>query len=234
MLRCRKLPAELERVVTLGQGTPRRVAAVLFDFDGTLVDSPIDFARMRQDLLQVTLSAGLDPAEVAHQDLLTIVAWATERVSEPERFAATAEAALMAVELECSHQAEEITGASELLRWLDEQSIRVGIVTRNCRAVVERVLERIPLKHAVLLTRSEVTRVKPDPDHLMRALAHLGAAPAEAVMVGDHWMDVQAGRAAGMATVGILAPGRPMDFFAKEPPDLLIRELRELIAWISR
>lgn len=215
-------------------GTSRRVAAVLFDFDGTLVDSPIDFARMRQDLLQVTRDAGLDPAEVAQQDLLGIVAWATARAPEPVRYAEAAEAALRAVELECSHQAQEIAGASELLQWLDEQSVRVGIVTRNCRAVVERVLERIPLRHAVLLTRSEVTRVKPDPDHLLRALAQLNASPAEAVMVGDHWMDVQAGRAAGMATVGIVTPGRLADFFAKEPPDLLIRELRELIAWISR
>jgi phosphoglycolate phosphatase len=210
------------------------VAAVLFDFDGTLVESPIDFLRMRQDLLQLTREAGLDPAEIPHRDLLGIVAWATERAPEPERFAATAEAALMAVELECSHQAEEIAGASELLQWLDQEGIRVGIVTRNCRAVVERVLERIPLVHAVLLTRSDVTRVKPDPDHLLRALSHLGAAASEAVMVGDHWMDVQAGKAAGMATVGILAPGRPADSFEKEPPDLLIRELRELIAWISR
>jgi phosphoglycolate phosphatase len=210
-----------------------RIAAVLFDFDGTLVDSPIDFARMREDLLRVTREAGIDPTEVAQQDLLTIVAWATERVPERERFAAAAEAALMAVELECSHAAEEIAGASELLEWLDRQGIRVGIVTRNCRAVVERVLERIPLAHAVLVTRSEVTRVKPDPEHLLHALAHLDAQPAEAVMVGDHWMDVQAGRAAGMATVGILAPGRPADFFAREPPDLLIRELHELIAWIS-
>jgi len=211
----------------------RRIAAVLFDFDGTLVDSPIDFVRMREDLLRVTREAGLDPADVAQQDLLSIVAWATERAPEPGGFAAAAEAALMAVELECSHAAEEVRGASELLAWLDQQNIRVGIVTRNCRAVVERVLERIPLAHAVLLTRSEVTRVKPDPDHLLRALAQLGAEPAEAVMVGDHWMDVQAGRAAGMATVGILAPGRPADFFAREPPDLLIRELRELVAWIS-
>ena len=52
-------------------------------------------------------------------------------------------------------------------------------------------------------------------------------------MVGDHWMDVQAGKAAGMATVGILTPGRPDDFFAAHPPDRLIRDLRELIGWIS-
>jgi phosphoglycolate phosphatase len=208
-------------------------AAVLFDFDGTLVDAPIDFGRMRRDLLRTVAEAGIDPAGLAERDLLSIVAHVRERVPEPGRFVAAAEAALMAVELECSDQAREVAGASELLLWLQEQGIRVGIVTRNCRAVVERVLERIPLRHGVLLTRTEVTRVKPDPEHLLRALAHLEARPEEALMVGDHWMDVQAGRAAGMATVGILAPGRPEDFFDREPPDHVIRELRELIAWIS-
>ena len=83
-------------------------------------------------------------------------------------------------------------------------------------------------------TRSEVARVKPHPDHLLCALERLSVEPTRAVMVGDHWMDVQAGRAAGMATVGILSAGRPADFFSREPPDLLIRELRELVAWISR
>jgi phosphoglycolate phosphatase len=99
--------------------------------------------------------------------------------------------------------------------------------------VVEQVLERIPLRHSVLLTRSEVTRVKPHPDHLLRALAHLEAAPDQSVMVGDHWMDVQAGKAAGMRTVGILTPGRPADFFEAETPDRVIRDLHELISFLS-
>jgi phosphoglycolate phosphatase len=209
------------------------VSAVLFDFDGTLVEAPIDFARMRRDLLRVAEEAGVASDELAGLDLLTIVARVQERVPEPERFAEAAEAALMAVEMECSLLAREVAGASEVLAWLDRQGIRVGIVTRNCRAVVEGVLERIPLNHSVLLTRSEVTRVKPDPDHLLRALRHLEAPPERSIMVGDHWMDVQAGKGAGMATVGIMTPGRPSDFFAPAPPDLLIHDLRELIAWIS-
>jgi phosphoglycolate phosphatase len=187
---------------------------------------------MRREVLQLATEAGVDTSAMSNHDLLGIIAHVKERAADPERFAADAESALMAVELECSHQAREVAGAAELLHWLDERDIRVGIVTRNCRAVVERVLERIPLRHRVLVTRNEVTRVKPHPEHLLRALAHLDAHPGQSLMVGDHWMDVQAGKAAGMATVGLLTPGRPPDFFDAEPPDRVIRELRELTDWI--
>jgi phosphoglycolate phosphatase len=98
---------------------------------------------------------------------------------------------------------------------------------------VEQVLTRVPLPHGILLTRDEVVRVKPDPEHLLQAAAALGVCPARTVMVGDHVMDVRAGRAAGMGTVGLLTAGRPPDFFEQEAPDLVLRELRELGEWIS-
>jgi phosphoglycolate phosphatase-like HAD superfamily hydrolase len=52
------------------------------------------------------------------------------------------------------------------------------------------------------------------------------------VIVGDHVMDVRAGKAAGMGTVGFLAPGRPPEFFDTEAPDLVLRDLSELPEWI--
>jgi phosphoglycolate phosphatase len=78
-----------------------------------------------------------------------------------------------------------------------------------------------------------VARVKPDPEHLLAAAAALGVAPERALMVGDHVMDVRAGRAAGMGTVGLLGPERPSGFFDGEAPDLVVRDLRELKTWIS-
>ena len=54
------------------------------------------------------------------------------------------------------------------------------------------------------------------------------------MMVGDHVMDVRAGRAAGLATLGGLLPERPPDYFIEAQPDGVIRELPELRAWISR
>ncbi|HEU4752552.1 MAG TPA: HAD hydrolase-like protein, partial [Armatimonadota bacterium] len=65
------------------------------------------------------------------------------------------------------------------------------------------------------------------------ALERLETRPEQALMVGDHVMDVRGGRAAGMATLGLLTPERPPDFFEQAEPDGVIRSLTELRAWIS-
>ena len=85
----------------------------------------------------------------------------------------------------------------------------------------------------MLLTRGDVPRVKPDPLHLLLAAERLGAAPSRTVMVGDHPMDVTAGRAAGMWTVGFAPTPALEPRFAAEAPHLLVRHLGELAAWIS-
>ena len=107
------------------------------------------------------------------------------------------------------------------------RGVKVGVVTRNCRRVSVGLLARFSLPHDVLLTRDDVARTKPDPQHLWDALARLGHSPAEAAMVGDHWMDVQAGRRAEVAlTLGVLGRHDP-DWFPPCPPDALVRDLSE-------
>lgn len=211
----------------------RNVRGVLFDLDGTLVDSRIDFAGMRRATMRLAAERGVDPAPLEGLDLLEMVARAAAAAPDPEEMRRAAEAALVAIEVAAGPGSREMPGAIELLEALQADGIRVGIVTRNCRQVVTEILARIPLPHGVLLTRDEVVRVKPDPEHLLRAAAALGVPPERCVIVGDHVMDVRAGRAAGMGTVGFLGPGRPPDAFDGESADLVVRHLRELKAWIS-
>jgi phosphoglycolate phosphatase len=209
------------------------VAAVLFDLDGTLIETRIDFDGMRREVLRLAEEAGVAAAPWAHLDVLGILDRAAADAPDPAALRAAAEAALTAIELAACPGAREVEGAGELLRALDRAGIRIGIVTRNCRRAVEQVLARIPLPHAVLLTRDEVARVKPDPQHLWQAAEALGVPPARTVMVGDHRMDIRGGKAAGMMTVGLLTPERPPGYFEPEGPDLVLRDLRELAAWIS-
>jgi phosphoglycolate phosphatase len=126
-----------------------------------------------------------------------------------------------------------LAGASELLRDLRAMGVKVGIVTRNCRAAVEAILAREPLEYDILLTRDDVTRVKPDPEHLLVAMRALGASPERLLMVGDHPMDVQAGRAVGAWTIGILNDGRPADYFAEARPDAVLSSVAEIPAHLA-
>jgi phosphoglycolate phosphatase len=176
---------------------------------------------------------GLDPAGYRELDLLAIAGEAARHLVKPREFLAQAEAALVELELEACERAEPAEGARETLDWLRAHGIRIGIVTRNCRTAVERLLSEIPLPHDVLITRGDTERVKPDPLHLLQALRRLEVPPSRAVMVGDHVMDIRSGQAAGARTLGILLPDRPPDYFAAVQPDGILYSLRDLRAWIS-
>jgi phosphoglycolate phosphatase len=209
------------------------VRAVLFDLDGTLIHTRIDFPEMKRVILALVADAGVDPDEYRSLDILAILSAAAGRLSDPQSFLERAEEALVRIEMAACDGACEAEGAAETLRWLLHREIRVGIVTRNSPQAVARVLRDIPLPHEVLLTRADTPRVKPDPLHLRLAAERLGVPPERALMVGDHVMDVLGGKAAGMRTLGVLTPERPPDFFQQAAPDGVIRTLPELRSWIS-
>lgn len=216
------------------------IRAVLFDLDGTLIETNIDFGLMRREMLALAQRYGIPASQVEGLDILamleTISAIVHERYGEDESVKARGEGLAILEEIELSHSAgaECVPGAQELVRLLREAGIKVGIVTRNSRSAVAVSLSKTGIRGDILLTRDDVPKTKPHPNHLLTALQMLGAAPQEAMIVGDHWMDVQAGKAAGIRTVGFLRMGHPSDFFSFEQPDFVIRDLRELIEQVRR
>lgn len=208
--------------------------AALFDLDGTLVHTHIDFGAMKGAILAIATEAGIETEPLRSRDSLAIVRDVRDRLgAEAPRFAARCEAAMVACELAALEGAEEAYDAGRLLAALRARGIRIGIVTRNSRVAVEMLLQRIPLSHDVLLTRDDVPRTKPDPLHLQMALERLGADAAEAIMVGDHPMDIVAGRAAGMRAIAIAHGKLDERTFDACPPYCFLRSFAELRALIG-
>lgn len=207
--------------------------AALFDLDGTLVETHIDFPLMRQRMLGLAAAAGCDASSLAGLDILAILERACDRVVSTDGPEASADlrrrgfAELEALEVEQCARPSCIPGAAELLWELGERGIAVGIVTRNCRRVAETLIADGGLRAAALVTRDDVPRTKPDPAHLHAAMRLLGV-QGQAVMTGDHPLDVMAGRAAGMATVGLLF-GRAQAYFDGVRPDYLVDGPAELL-----
>jgi phosphoglycolate phosphatase len=209
-----------------------RVQAVLFDLDGTLVDSGIDFGRMRREMLELAAESGCDTGALNGADILEIRDQACARAVDSGEALRRAEARLVRIEREALERASLIPGARELLEELRRRSIKLGIVTRNSREIAADALNQYALPYDVLVAREDTPRVKPHPEHLRRALAALEAEPASAIMVGDGRMDVEAGRAGGMRTVGYLTAERPADYFDGLEPSLVVSHLGDLIPWI--
>jgi phosphoglycolate phosphatase len=209
--------------------------AALFDLDGTLVLTKIDFARMKAAVVALAAERGVDLTPFAERDTLSLVRHAEEQLGlTAPAFRAQALAAIVDCELASIEHARVAEGASETLAWLRARGVRVAIVTRNGRDAVARLLARFDLAHDVLLTRDDVARVKPHPLHLYEALDRLGVQPSDAIMVGDHAMDIVAGRAAGMRhALAIAHDDVDARTFAASPPDALMRSFAELRAFVE-
>lgn len=164
----------------------------IFDMDGTLTLAAHDFQAFK-----VRVGIPLD------QTILEHIA-----DSPPDR-AAALQQALHAWEDGIARRARPAEDAVALLRHLSERGHRLGVLTRNLRRLAFVTLDAAGLRHhfadAAVLGRDSAAP-KPSPDGIRRLLRAWGADPADTVMVGDYLFDIEAGRAAGAATVLIDRP----------------------------
>ena len=208
--------------------------AVLFDLDGTLVETHIDFSAMTRAMETLARTYRVPQNVTAGKDILGMVeASAKDLDSRGESgagFRRTAFAQLQDREISGCSQPILLPGTRELMTALMERKVKIGVVTRNCRAVSVGLLAKFALPHHLLLTRDDVSLTKPNPMHLWDALRLLGEKPEDAAMVGDHFMDIEAGVKAGCAaTLGVLGRNSP-DWFAPCPPSAFVKDLAEAAA----
>jgi len=216
---------------------PSSIRAMVFDFDGTLAATNIDFALMRAEVLAVAERWDLRERVDSNRYILEIVDQVIELLPDDEargRFHADAEAAMQDVELIASQAAEPFPGVPEALQSLLDAGLRVGVITRNCRVGVAAVMERHPIPHEVLLTRDDVDFVKPHPSHLHLALDALDVPPDCTLMVGDHITDIETGHSAGAHAVGVLTANTTREQFEECGADFVADAVPEVVATVLR
>jgi phosphoglycolate phosphatase len=213
--------------------------AILFDYDGTLAVLNLDFAAMRRHLLVFTVAQGISSQELHGLDILEMLDWATAwlRQHHPEqaaRYAREAEQLIQDMEVDAARSSGLLPGVPELLAALLQEQIGVGIVTRNCDAAVRVTFPHIDVYCQAFVPRDRVTQVKPHPAHLQAALDGLGTTPARAIMVGDGAMDMQAGKALGMFSIGVLSGSSPRAKLLAQGADLVLASAADLLQYIGR
>jgi len=211
--------------------------AMLFDFDGTLAVLNLDFAAMRRRLLALTVAQGIPPQALHGLDILEMLDHATALLHQrhPEqatRFVREAQQLLQDMEVEAAYRGGLLPGVPELLAVLQRENIGVGIVTRNCDAAVRVTFPHIDIYCQAFIPRDRVTQVKPHPAHLQAALDCLGTTPAHAIMVGDGAMDMQAGKALGMFSVGVLSGNSSAAKLLAQGADLVLASVADLVQYL--
>jgi len=208
-----------------------RFPVVLFDLDGTVIDSGgIILASMRHATREVL------GREIGDDELMGAVggsgletqmrAIAPDRVDELVRVYRAHNEPLHE-ELQCC------TGMEDLLARLHAQGRRLGVVTAKRRASVELAFAHVPLGHFfdAVVGGDETERHKPDPEPLLLAAERLGVDPASAAYVGDSPFDIRAAKSAGMYAIAVTW-GRIHDRarLEHEHPDAIVDDTEQLLA----
>jgi pyrophosphatase PpaX len=198
-----------------------RTSAVLFDLDGTLIDS-IELIResYRHTLLAHTGSSPADAFWLA--GLGRPLAWQFEQFTrdpaEVERMIATYRAYNLARHDELVRR---YPGALEAVQSMAQRGIRLGVVTSKLRSGALKGLRLCGFEglFEVVLGADDVARPKPDPEPVLRALELLELPAAEVVFVGDSPHDLDCGRAAGVRTAAALWGPFPRDWLERSKSD---------------
>ncbi|MAG64611.1 MULTISPECIES: HAD family hydrolase [Pseudomonas] len=192
------------------------LSGVLFDLDGTLLDTAEDFVHIIQAMLQEhgrpPAAAELIRAQVSDGSI-GMLSTAFELSPEAAAFAALREDFLSRYEQGLAVHTRPFPGISELLDWLDAEQLPWGVVTNKLSRFSIPLLEQTGLasRCASLVCPDQVARGKPDPESALKACSEMQIDPAGCIFVGDHLRDIQAGRAAGMATIAALYGYLPAD-----------------------
>ena len=216
-------------------GLRERIRAVLFDLDGTLIDSAPDLAGTGNDM---RAARGLAPlAYEAFRPMVGagargMLGIALQVTPEDDDFLALREEFLSRYEARMSQETRVFDAMHPVLATLQASGTPWGIVTNKAERFTLPLVRTLSLhQHAAAVVGGDTTaHSKPHPAPLLEAARRLGVAPEACVYVGDDLRDVQAGRAAGMATVaaawGYLGLGEPVnawgaDHVIESPGELL-------------
>jgi phosphoglycolate phosphatase len=183
-----------------------RLEAVLFDLDGTLLDTAPDFVTTMQLLLARHGKPALDENSirqtVSHgaRALVNLGFSINEGDAEFEHLRQE----LLAIYLtKLSEKTALFSGMDTVLAHLEQQQIPWGIVTNKPSLYADKILADLKLdsRSSATICPDHVSKTKPNPEPMLLACKQIKCAPENVIYVGDHRRDIEAGRNANMKTV---------------------------------
>ncbi len=209
------------------------INTLLFDLDGTLIDT--------NDLIIESFLHTLDhyyPEQYGREDILTFLgpplydtfvkmdeSRVDEMITHYRDFNMTNHDKLV----------KEFDGVYETVKALHEKGLKLGIVTTKMRQTVVMGLKLTGLDQFfdVVVCLDDVTNAKPDPEPIHLALRQLGSTPDEAIMVGDNYHDILAGKNAGTKTAAVSWTIKGVDYLQSFEPDYMLTHMEDLLPLVG-
>lgn len=212
----------------------REKKAVIFDMDGSLVDSMWIWPEVDREYMQ---KYGITPPETFHKDIEGM-----SYVQTAQYFLDTFPVLGCSVEEVCrewTKMTRELyrtrvplkPGAGEFLERMESQGIRMGIATSNSRELAEEALDALHIRNyfSAVITSDEVQKGKPAPDVYLKAAGDLRVHPRECLVFEDIPNGIRAGKRAGMSVCAVHDLfSVPYEAEKRRLSDYYIRDYREI------
>ncbi len=222
--------------------TGKRIKAIVFDLDGTLVDFKIDYAAARERVKNYLKSLGIPDEYLVNQPIFLSLEKAVNYLKnvkncEEEIKKVKEEVNRIVSEYEFK-AAEEPTlkyNAKETLYAIKKFNLKLGLFTINNRKVTENVLEETGIRDLFtsIVTRDDTVEIKPNEGHFLKVVKDLNIEPDETIVVGDTIYDFQAAKKLGALTIGVEGLYDAVYLKKEGKTDYVIRELSEIVEIIK-
>lgn len=209
------------------------IKAVLFDLDGTLINTN----RLIIESYKYTIMKHLNKS-IKDEDI--VIYFGEPLLTTLARFDKDNVDALCDTYRSFNHSRHdemvtEFEGALETLKELKAMGIKIAVVTSKRRLMVERGLKKFGLFEYLdaVITPEDTERHKPDGEPALKACEVLGVRPEEAVMVGDSHYDILCGKNAGTKTCAVKYTALPLEELLSYKPDYVVDNILDLIPIVS-
>lgn len=205
---------------------------LLFDLDGTLIDSTADLAASGNWLRAQHGLPAYSAAKVGSfvgDGIEALVRRLLDKLEGPVE--AEVDAYKHHYNEHCLDTTRPYPGVAATLEVLQERGYRLALVTNKPERVSRHILEGLKLgrRFSAVVGGNSCAHKKPHPEPLLKACGDLGVAPSAAVMIGDSRVDIEAGKNAQLACVGILGGIGDQDLLKAAAPDRLVDSIEGLL-----
>ena len=217
---------------------PITLKAVIFDLDGTLVDTADEFVPVVQSLRAEHGRSAMDPERIrasVSNGARALVSLGLDLAEDAPGFESKRLRLLELYSDVLGTLAAPYPGIETLLDELQSRGVAWGISTNKPRAYTEPLLQRLDIQPppGSVVCPDDISERKPHPESLYRNCQDLGCSPHEAISIGDHLRDIEAGRRAGMYTIaaayGYIEPGDDPQNWGADAQARQSTELAQLI-----
>ncbi len=213
------------------------IKGIIFDVDGTLVQLEVDAVKLRMSMIEVLRGRGFDVSSLnysSYSQTIIDMAMSQIKTGQVQQDAGEVRSHLYSLldrlELEWGVEAAPIEGIDETLAKLGDASVRLGVVTNSGRVSAGALLGRYKLlRHFdFVLTRDDVSSMKPDPEGILKAIEMLELPKESVIYVGDSGIDVRAAKAAGIKMAAVTSGFYTEERLKEEGSDYVLPSVRDL------